>query len=122
MAGRGPVALLGEIAAGTDQAWAAGRVTRTNSLAGFAEADWAPNRAWNVRFRYDRLELNRSSDEGVDVANSWNRYAFEGEWVPVPFAELRGTFRVIDPMRERTSAGAAIESEKQAYLQLHVSY
>lgn len=122
MASRGPVALLGEIAAGTDQAWAAGRVTRTNSLAGFAEADWAPHRAYNLRFRYDRLELNNSTNESVDAANSWNRFALEGEWVPVPFAELRWTLRVIDPVQERTSGGAEIESEKQAYLQLHVSY
>lgn len=122
LASRGPVALLGELAFGTDQFWAAGRVSRTNMLAGFVEADWAPHRAYNVRFRYDRLELNNSTDESVDAANSWNRFALEGEWVPVPFAELRWTMRLIDPVQEHTPAGVAIESEKQAYLQLHVSY
>lgn len=122
MAHRGPVALLGEIAAGTDQAWAAGAVTRTNSLAGFVEADWAPHRAYNVRFRYDRLELNRSSDEGIDALNSWNRFALEGEWVPVPFAELRWTMRLIDPVSDVDGLGDPVESEKQAYLQLHLSY
>lgn len=118
----GPFALLGEIAAGTDQAWAAGAVTRKNVLAGFVEADWAPRREYNMRFRFDRLELNRSSDPTVAALNRWNRYALEGEWVPVPFAELRWTVRLIDPVAERTPLGAEIKDEKQAYLQLHVSY
>lgn len=122
LAHHGPVALLGEIAAGTDQAWAAGSVSRTNSLAGFIEADWAPHRAYNLRVRYDRLELDRSSDEAVDALNSWNRYALEGEWVPVPFAELRWTLRVIDPIAESDPFGTELKSEKQAYLQLHLSY
>ena len=122
LAHHGPVALIGELAAGTDQVWEAGAVTRTNSLAGFAEADWAPHRAYNLRLRYDRLELNRSSDEGIDAVNSWNRYALEGEWVPVPFAELRWTMRLIDPVAANDGFGTELKSEKQAYLQLHVSY
>jgi len=119
---RGPFAVVGEIAAGTDQAWAAGAVSRRNLLAGFVEADWAPHRAYNVRVRYDRLELDRSSDATTRRLNSWNRWALEGEWVPVPFAELRWTMRLIDPVADRTPLGAEIKNESQAYLQLHVSY
>lgn len=122
LAHHGPVALIGELAAGTDQAWDAGAVTRTNSLAGFVEADWAPHRSYNVRVRYDRLELDRSSDDLVRDLNSWNRYALEGEWVPVPFAELRWTMRLIDPVAEKDPFDVELKSEKQAYLQLHLSY
>lgn len=122
LAHHGPVAILGEVAAGTDQAWEAGAVARTNSLACFLEADWAPHRSYNVRVRVDRLELDRASDDVVRKLNSWNRYALEGEWVPVPFAELRWTMRLIDPVAERDLSDVELKSEKQAYLQLHLSY
>lgn len=122
LAHHGPLAFLGEIAAGTDQAWDAGAVTRRNLLAGFAEADWSPHRAYNLRVRYDRLELDRSSDGLTRRLNSWNRYALEGEWVPVPFAELRWTLRVIDPVAKDDGAGTELANEKQGYLQLHLSY
>ena len=118
----GPLAAIGEIAAGTDAQTAGGAVARRNSLAGFIEADWAPHRAYNVRVRYDRLELDRGSDDFARAQNSYNRYAVEGEWVPVPFAELRWTFRVIDPVADDDGFGTVRESEKQGYLQLHVSY
>lgn len=106
-------AALGEIAAGTDQGFGGGR---TNLLAGFAEVDFTPHRAYNLRARYDRLELDRSSDEVVRDENTHNRYSIEGEWVPVPFAELRWTYRRIDHVDD------AVKDENQAYVQFHFSY
>ncbi len=108
------LAFLYEVAAGTDEAVITG--DKTNRLAGFAEVDWHPNRALNFRVRYDRLELNRASDETIREANNWNRYAVEGEWVPVPFAEMRWVLRYIDAVSE------SAEDERQAYLQFHFSY
>lgn len=122
LAHRGPVALIGEIAAGTDDVLVGGRTAQRNVMAGFAEANWTPHRAHNFRFRYDHLELNRSTDDGTRALNSWNRFALEGEWVPVPFAELRWTLRLIDTVAGQTPQGADIKDEKQAYLQLHLSY
>jgi len=99
-----------------------GRSAADQPDGGFAELDWSPQRAYNLRFRYDRLELDRSSDDPTRALNSWNRYALEGEWVPVPFAELRWVLRLIDPVAGYDPGGAEIENEKQAYLQLHLSY
>lgn len=122
LANRGKFTALGEIAAGTDQDWASDAVTRKNLIAMFGELNWSPNRAHNVRFRYDHLEMDRSSDDFTKALNSWNRVALEGEWVPVPFAELRWVLRWIDPVAGYDAGGAEIDNETQAYLQLHVSY
>ncbi len=110
----GPFALLGEIAAGTDE----DKVTplKTNLLAGFVEVDWSAHRQYNLRVRYDRAELNRSPDPTLRDANTYSRYSLEGEWVPVPFAELRWTYRYLDPK------DALQADERQAYLQFHFSY
>jgi hypothetical protein len=110
----GPFALLGEIGAGTDE----DKVTdiKTNLLAAFVELDWAPRREVNVRARYDRSVLDRGADPVTRDASTFHRYALEGEWVPVPFAELRWTLRYLDP---RDPAG---DDERQAYLQFHFSY
>ena len=110
----GPFALLGEIAAGTNE----NKVTdvNTNLLAGFVELDWAARREVNVRARYDRVVLDRAADKVTRDASTFHRYALEGEWVPVPFAELRWTLRYIDP---RDATG---DDERQAYLQFHFSY
>lgn len=122
MVHHGPVALLGELSAGTDDVIVTGRTAQRNLLAGFAEANWTPHRAHNFRFRYDHLETNRVPDGLTRSINTWNRYALEGEWVPVPFAELRWTMRLIDQMADETALGAELKDEKQAYLQLHLSY
>jgi len=114
MTHQGSLALLGEIAAGTDE----NKVSdlKTNLLAGFVELDWAARREVNVRGRYDRVVLDRGADEATRDASTFHRYALEAEWVPVPFAELRGTLRYLDP---RDPAG---DDERQAYLQFHFSY
>jgi hypothetical protein len=117
---RGQVSLIGEVVAGTDQFAAAPGSGETdfksNRLAWFAEADYQANRALNLRARYDRMETDRSSDPATRDAGSYSRYALEGDIVPIPFAELRWTLRLIDPDLSTK------DNEKQAYLQLHFSY
>lgn len=108
----GRAALLGEIAAGTDDRDGA----KTNLLAGWVEADYAIERDISVRLRYDRVTLDRSTDDTIRDANTHSRYAVEGEFVPVPFAELRWAVRYID------HAASDVKDEKQAFLQLHFSY
>ena len=115
-------ALLGEVAAGTDFGYFVNPISftlysaKTNSLAGFAELDWSPHRQYNMRFRYDRVELDRSSDADVREDNTHSRYSLEGEWVPVPFAELRWVARRIDHQHPDD------KDESQAYVQMHFSY
>ena len=117
----GPLAFLGEVAAGTDQMKNGGDV-KTNSLAAWGEADWTPRREYNMRVRVDHLELDRASDKTIKDLNSFNRYALEGEWVPVPFAEIRWAFRVIDPVAKRDPSNVELKSEKQGFVQFHFSY
>jgi hypothetical protein len=124
--------LLGELDAGTDfEDFGAPRHAHTNLLAAFAEADWTPNRVLNFRVRADRLELNRDrtalarpdgSQVSVADLNTWDRWAIEGEYLPVPFAELRWAFRVIAPATGRDLGGASQLHERQGYLQFHFSY
>ncbi len=111
--------LLGEVAAGTDRHLEGGR---TNLLAGWAEADYAFGRAVNLRVRYDRLETDRSSVAIVRDANTWNRYAIEGEYLPVPFAEVRWALRLIVPKSDQDESGHSRVNEKQAFVQMHFSY
>lgn len=110
----GPFALLGEVAAGTDEDKVA--LDKTNLMAGFVELDWAAKREYNMRVRYDRVVLDRDADQAIRDASTYHRYALEGEWVPVPFAELRWTLRYLDPK------DPAQDIERQAYLQFHFSY
>ncbi len=119
---------LGEIAAGTDQLLAGGR---RNLLAGWAEADWFASRAVNLRLRYDLLQTDRdralvARPDGSLVSRrdlaTWQRYAVEGEFLPVPFAELRWTLRLIDPLASADLLGRRLVTERQAYLQFHFSY
>ena len=116
---RAPLSLIAEVIAGTDRyGWGGGQPdTRINRLGWFAETDYQLSRAVNLRARYDRLETNRASDASVREQFSFNRYALEGEVVPVPFAEIRWTLRLID----HPVAGNHL-SERQAYLQFHFSY
>ena len=122
LANRGAFTVLGELAFGTDQSWESDAVLRKNLGAAFGELNWTPQRAYNFRFRYDHVEMDRSSDDPTRALNSYNRVALEGEWVPMPFAELRWVLRWIDPVAGFDAGGAEIPNEEQAYLQLHLSY
>jgi len=62
------------------------------------------------------MVLDRAADPVIRDASTYHRYALEGEWVPVPFAELRWTLRYLDP-KDPTQ-----DIERQAYLQFHFSY
>jgi hypothetical protein len=115
----GPFALLGEIAAGTNDVRPSASPPngiRTNLLAGFAEVDWAPRRQYNLRARYDRVEADRGASQPTRDLATFSRYSLEGEWVPVPFAELRWTYRYLDAKE------SSLADERQAYLQFHFSY
>jgi hypothetical protein len=123
MAGTGPFRLLGEVAAGSDNLGARKR----NLIAAFGELDYAPMRSMSFRLRYDYTNLDRDRTEvapGISRSdlNVHRRYALEGEYVPVPFAELRWTLRRIDHRAGRAPTGEEIPDETQAYLQLHFSY
>lgn len=122
------LAFIGDLDAGTDEAVDG---SKRNLLAGFAEVDYAFNRAVNFRLRYDRFEGDRNDErfplpDGSSVSRrdyaTWQRYALEGEIVPVPFAELRWVLRLVDPKASRDVAGNELKTEKQAYLQFHFSY
>jgi len=126
---RGPAALIGEIAAGTDELPPLVGATgpKRNSLAGYAEIDWWPARQYNLRVRYDSMSLDRGNpDPYLRDLNQHTRMAFEVDWVPVPFAELRWTLRRIqheaDSFRDVFGAAVPIEDETQSYLQFHFSY
>jgi hypothetical protein len=110
----GPWALIGEVAAGNDVDRTSGG---TRSLfAGFGELNYAPRRWANLRVRYDRQELDGGAGEPTREQNTFSRYALEGEFVPVPFAELRWTLRYLVPK------DPSQDEERQAYLQFHFSY
>jgi hypothetical protein len=114
-------ALIGEVGAGTNEAEPApGLATgpKTNLLAGYVEGDYAPSHTTNLRVRWDHEVLDKSSDAARD-ASTHDRYALEGEWVPVPFAELRGAVRRI---KHKDDAAFGYPDETQAFLQLHLSY
>lgn len=121
-------ALVGELGAGTDREPGGARL---NLLAGFVEANYAVSRAVNLRVRYDQFQgdrdltliarPNRSLVTRRDLA-TYQRYALEGEFLPVPFAELRWTLRLIDPKARADALGFVREKEKQAFLQVHFSY
>jgi len=112
---------LFEIGAGTDYL---GGTEHRNKLAGFGEIDYTPNRWMNLRARFDYLDLDRSSaftDAGAVSLN--RRYAIEGEFLPVPFAEIRWAVRLIDPSESLALDGVTeIPNEKQAFVQFHFSY
>jgi hypothetical protein len=113
--------LLGEIAAGTDEAeppFGLATGAKKNRMAGFIEADYAPTRSWNARVRYDRMVLDET-DSSTRDASTHSRVSFEGEWVPVPFAELRGAVRRI---HHEDAVAYGFPDETQMFLQLHFSY
>jgi hypothetical protein len=117
------LAVIGEAAAGTDElepttpGMASG--DKTNLLAWELEGDYAPVRQANVRVRYDQLVTDRSTSQAARDAATHDRWAIEAEWVPVPFAELRATYRWINH-KDNTAYG--YPDETQSYLQFHFSY
>jgi hypothetical protein len=110
------LSVLGEIAKGTDADLADTATTRTNLLAGFVQADYQFNKWINVRGRFDEMDMNHSGNPVIRKLNTYYRYSLEGEIVPVPFAELRWTFRYIEPRAK------GLADERQAYLMAHFSY
>ena len=119
--------MLGEIGAGTDRSGS----LKVNSLASIVEADYQVTRGINVRARYDRLDLYRD-DTNVSIAppmvvslrdlNTHDRYSLEGEFTPVPFAEIRWALRYINHKASRFPDTTPIHDERQAFLQFHFSY
>ena len=105
----GRLVAMAEVGGGTDRL--AGVENEVSAL--FAELDYSFWRGTNLRVRYDRLDLGIVGLATEDAI--FNRYAVEGEWVPVPFAELRATVRRIE--REDVDG-----EETQGYLQFHFSY
>jgi hypothetical protein len=117
------LALIGEIAAGTDESEPVvpGNASgdKVNKLAYFAELDYTPWRHTNFRVRMDHQELNRASDDATRDANTHDRYAIEADYTPVPFAELRWVVRFID---HKDNVAYGNPDETQSYLQFHFSY
>jgi hypothetical protein len=112
----GPVSALVEAAGGTDELNVA--PVNQNPRALFAELDYAPKRWLNTRLRYDYLSL-LTQDPAAKDRGTHQRYAFEIDYVPVPFAELRGTARQID---HKVDNLPGLEDETQFYVQAHFSY
>ncbi len=118
----GPFALLGEVAAGQDRDVDG---SEHDVLASFIELNYTPTRWANLRLRFDRAELDRGTDdEGYSVSNlnTHTRYAIEGEFLPVPFAELRWVWRHIDHELDDFPTGEELPNENQGYFQFHFSY
>src|SRR5262249_28982859 len=114
---------LGELVSGTDKINSAtGAKSARNVLAAFGEANFQASRGVNFRARVDHMETDRAADLAVRKLSSFNRYAVEGEIVPVPFCELRWTLRMIDPAADKNAAGVKLDSENQAYLQVHFAF
>jgi hypothetical protein len=78
------VVVLGAIDLGEDEAGGA----MTRSLLGWGEADCFFSRDARLRLRYEFLDLDRDQE----FADS-ERYTVEGDWMPMPFATLRLSFR-----------------------------
>jgi len=118
----GPFALIAELDAGADRRIDTLGVNRTGLFAAFAEVNWSPQPRYNLRVRYDHLELDRSPVAVIADLNTYDRWSLEGEYEPVPFAQVRWSVRLIDPRAERDPGGAEIRKEKQAFVQFHFFY
>ena len=123
----GQASLLGEVGAGTDRTGS----QKVNSMAYILEADYQLTRGVNVRARYDHLDLYRDDTvlpinltESVTLRdlNTHDRYALEGEFTPVPFAELRWALRYINHKADEFPDSTPIHDERQAFVQFHFSY
>jgi hypothetical protein len=114
------LAFLGELDAGTDEVPSGVKV---NKWAGFVETDYAPVRWTNFRLRYDALSLANLGDPVIRDQGQYQRWSLEGEFVPVPFAEIRWALRYIDPkLGTDPNTGESIPNERQAFVQFHFSY
>jgi hypothetical protein len=100
------LALQGEIGFGTDDL---GNGLKRNLLATFLQADYRVNRGLTLRARYDFSDVFRS-----EPGNASERYAAEGEFTLVPFADLRLGYREIVP--EKT------DNEHQWLAMVHLYY
>lgn len=89
MPGVPDLTLQGEIGLGTDDL---GNGVKHNLLATCAQADYRFSRAFTLRGRYDFADVFRS-----EPGNASERFAAEGEWTLVPFADLRLGYREIVP-------------------------
>lgn len=96
----------GEVGAGTDDL---GTGAKRNLLATYVQADYRINRAVTVRARYDFSDVFRSAP-----GNASERFAAEGEFTLVPFADLRLGYREIVP--ELT------DNEHQLLAMVHLYY
>ncbi len=132
LAHAGPLQFIGEIGAGTDRyARHDSRGHAVNLAAAFGEVDWTPNRSVNVRLRADRLQLDRDetlverpdgSRASRRALSTFDRYAIESEFLPVPFGEIRCVYRVIAPVAGTDAFGGEQKHERQGYVQFHFSY
>jgi len=114
------LAFLGELDAGTDMDPSGVNV---NKWAGFVETDYAPVRWTNVRLRYDALSLANFGDPVIRDLGQYQRWSLEGEFVPVPFAEIRWALRMIDPkLGTDPNTLQPIPNERQMFVQFHFSY
>jgi hypothetical protein len=87
------------------------------------ETDYAPVRWTNFRLRYDALSLANLGDPVIRDQGQYQRWSLEGEFVPVPFAEIRWALRYIDPkLGTDPNTGESIPNERQAFVQFHFSY
>jgi hypothetical protein len=81
--------LQGEMGFGTDDL---GNGEKRNLLATYVQSDYRWNRAFTLRARYDFSDVFRSVP-----GNASERFAVEGEFTLVPFADLRLGYREIVP-------------------------
>jgi hypothetical protein len=122
LAHAGAFVLIAELAAGADRVSDTLGIARTGSFAAFGEVNWSPRPCVNLRARFDHLELDRSPDATIADLNTYDRWSLEGEYEPVPFAQIRWSVRLIDPVATRDPQGAEIRDEKQAFVQFHFFY
>lgn len=83
------LSLIGEVVAGDDRD-AASRTTRV--VASYAEADYRVSRALLFLLRYDFVDLDRDAE-----GQAAERFAGEGVWTVVPFADLRLAYKYVVP-------------------------
>jgi hypothetical protein len=89
MPGLPNLTLQGEVGGGTDDD---GRGGKRNLLATFVQADYRIHRGVTVRARYDFSDVFRSTP-----GNASERFAAEGEFTLVPFADLKLAYRQVVP-------------------------
>ena len=83
------LSLIGEVVGGDDRD--AGSNT-TDVLAAYAEADYRVSRALLFLVRYDYVDRDRDAE-----GQAAERFAGEGVWTVVPFADLRLAYKYIVP-------------------------